>query len=60
MKCKKILAITLILIFFIIFSTCMYLLLKDFKDLAENNKSTDILIEETIKVNEETQEKNID
>lgn len=60
MRCKKILAVIVILIFVIIFSICIYLLLKDFQELNENNKATDNLIEEIIKINEGTQEKDID
>ena len=60
MKCKKILVIMLILIFIVVFSVCVYLLLKDLQELNESNESTEDLIEESIEINEETQEKKID
>ena len=60
MKCKKILVIMLILIFIIVFSICVYLLLKDLQELNESNESTEDLIEESVEINEETQEKKID
>lgn len=60
MKCKKVMVILIILIFSVVFSICSYILLKDFKESDENNKSTENLIEESIEVNEDTQEKEID
>lgn len=60
MKCKKVIVILFILIFIAIFSICSYILLKDFEESDENNKSTENLIEESIEVNEDTQEKEID
>lgn len=60
MKCKKILVIMLILIFIVVFSICVYLLLKDLHELNESNESTENLIEESIEINEDTQEKKID
>lgn len=60
MKCKKILVIILILIFIVVFSVCVYFLLKDMKELNESNESTENLIEESIEINEETQKKCID
>lgn len=60
MKCKKILVIMLILIFIVVFSICVYLLLKDLQELNESNESTENLIEESIEINEDTQEKKID
>lgn len=60
MKCKKILLIMLILIFIVVFSICVYLLLKDLQELNESNESTENLIEESIEINEDTQEKKID
>ena len=60
MKCKKILVIMLILIFIVVFSICVYLLLKDLQELNESNESTEDLIEESIEINEETQDKRID
>ena len=60
MKCKKILVIMLILIFIVVFSVCVYLLLKDLQELNESNESTEDLIEESIEINEETQDKRID
>lgn len=59
MKCKKILVIMLILIFIVVFSICVYLLLKDLQELNESNESTENLIEESIEINEDTQEKKI-
>lgn len=60
MKYKKILVIILILMFIVVFSVCSYFLLRDFQELNESNESTENLIEESIEINEETQEKNID
>jgi len=60
MKSKKVIIILFILIFIAIFSICSYILLKDFKESDENNKSTENLIDESIEVNEDTQEKEID
>jgi sortase B len=60
MKCNKIIVILLICIFLIIFSICAYFLLKDMKDLKENNDKVENLIEESTIINEETEEKRID
>ena len=60
MRCHKFLAILLIIMFLIVFFSCSYLLLKDYFELKDNNDSNENLIEETIEVNEETQEKIID
>lgn len=60
MKCKKIVFILLICIFIIVFSICAYFLLKDMKDLKENNDKLENLIEESIIISEETEEKGID
>lgn len=60
MKCNKILIIILIFIFIVVFFICSYILLKDFQELNESNESTEDLIEESIEINEETQEKHID
>lgn len=60
MKCKKILIILLILIFIVVFFICSYILLRDFQEVNKSNKSTENLIEESIEIIEETQEKNID
>ena len=59
MKCNKIIVILLICIFLIIFSICAYFLLKDMKDLKENNDKVENLIEESTIINEETEEKRI-
>lgn len=60
MKCKKLLAIILIITFIVVFSISIYFLLKDMKELNESNESTENLIEESIEINEETQKKCID
>lgn len=60
MKCKKIFIIILILIFLVIFLISIYILLKKLQELNENNENTENLIEKTIKIDEETQEKRID
>lgn len=60
MKCKKVIVILFILIFVAVFFICSYILLKDFKESDDNNKSTENLIEESIEINEDTQEKEID
>ena len=60
MKCKKIFIIMLILIFLVIFLISIYILLKNLQELNENNENTENLIEKTIKIDEETQEKRID
>lgn len=60
MKCKKIPIIILIFIMIIVFSISCYILFKNLKEYNENNKATDELIEESIKIDEETQEKIID
>lgn len=60
MRCNKFLVILVTIVFLIVFFSCSYLLLKDYIELKENNDSNENLIEETIEVNEETQEKIID
>ncbi len=60
MKCRKFIIIFTILIFIITFSISCYIILKDLKELNENNKSIENLIEKTIVVNEKTKEKEID
>ena len=60
MKCKKVLVIILIFIFAIILYISSYILLRDYKELTESNKSTEILIDNSIEINEKTQEKYID
>lgn len=60
MRCKRLLTIVMILISIIVFSICMSFLLKDMGELKESNESTDNLIEESIEINEKTQEKSID
>ena len=60
MRWYKILVIILILISFIVFFSCSYLLLKDLFELKENNETTENLIEDSIKTDEETQETTID
>ena len=60
MKCKKIFAVILIFLFVVVFSISSYILLKDLQELNESNESTEDLIEESIEINEETQEKYID
>lgn len=60
MKCKKLLVVLVIIISIIVFSMCIYFLLKDMKELNEINRSTENLIEESIEINEETQKKCID
>lgn len=60
MKCNRILIIMIILVFIVILSVCVYLLLKNLQELNESNESTENLIEESIEINEETQEKCID
>ena len=60
MKCNKILIILLIFIFIVVFFICSYILLKDLQELNESNESTEDLIEESIEINEKTQEKHID
>lgn len=60
MKCKKLLVVLVTIISIIVFSMCIYFLLKDMKELNEINRSTENLIEESIEINEETQKKCID
>lgn len=59
MKCK-VLIVLLILICIIAFSFSFYIIFNDFQEKEESNKDTENLIKETIIVNEETEEKNID
>lgn len=56
MRCKKLLVILMILISIIAFFICLDLLLKDFQELNKNNESTENLIEESIEINDETEE----
>lgn len=60
MKCNKFLIIILIFIFLVVFSFCSYFLLKDAKDLSENNNKVENLIEESIVVNDKTKQRSID
>lgn len=60
MRWNKILGILLILIFIIVFSSCLYLLLKDYFELKENNEATEKLIEDVIQENPVTEELSID
>lgn len=60
MRWNKVLVIILILISLIVFFSCSYLFLKDFFELKENNEATENLIEDSIQIDEETQETTID
>ena len=60
MKCKNVSIILLIFILTIVFCISCNILLKDFKEYKESDKSTEKLIEETIEIKEETQERSID
>ena len=60
MKCKNVSIILLIFILTIVFCISCYILLKDFKEYKESDKSTEKLIEETIEIKEETQKRSID
>lgn len=60
MRWNKILGILLIFIFIIVFSSCLYLLLKDYFELKENNEATEELIEDVIQENPVTEEISID
>lgn len=60
MKCKNVSIILLIFILTIVFCISCYILLKDFKEYKESDKSTEKLIEESIEIKEETQERTID
>ncbi len=60
MKCKNVSIILLIFILTIVFCISCYILLKDFKEYKESDKSTEKLIEESIEIKEETQERSID
>ena len=57
---KKILVIISITIFFIIFCISSYIILKDLHEFNENNKTTQNLIDNCIKIHEETQKRGID
>lgn len=59
MKCK-VLIVLLILICIIAFSFSFYIIFNDFQEKEESNKDTENLKKETIIINEETEEKNID
>ena len=59
MKCKIIIIIS-ILVCIIALAFSIYIIFNDFKEMEENNKDTENLIKDTIIVNEETEEKNID
>lgn len=60
MRWNKVLVIILILISLIVFFSCLYLFLKDFFELKENNEANENLIEDSIQINEETLETIID
>lgn len=60
MKCKNVSIILLIFILTIVFYISCYILLKDLKEYKESDKSTEKLIEESIKIKEETQKRSID
>ena len=60
MKCKKSFAVILIFLFAVVFFISSYILIKDMQELKESNESTEDLIKESIEINEESQEKNID
>lgn len=60
MKCNKILIILIILILIFIFCISSYILLKNLQEFKESKETTENLIEETIEINENTQEKSID
>ncbi len=60
MRWNKIWGILLIFIFIIVFSSCLYLLLKDYFQLKENNEATEELIEDVIQENPVTEELSID
>lgn len=60
MKCKNVSIILLIFILNIVFCISCYILLKDFKEYKESDKSTEKLIEESIEIKEETQKRSID
>ena len=60
MKCKTVLIIFLILICIIVFCISSYIILKDFQEMSENNNYTENLIEGTIQVDDNTNEKSID
>lgn len=60
MKCKNVSIILLIFILTIVFGISCYILLKDFKEYKESDKSTEKLIEESIEIKEETQKRSID
>lgn len=60
MRCKKFIIIFLVLVFIAIFCISFYIILKDMKERNENDESTENLIEESIEINEESQEKEID
>ena len=59
MKCK-VLIVLLILICITAFCFYIFIIFNDFQEKEESNKDTENLIKETIIVNEETEEKNID
>ena len=48
MKCNKILVLLLIFILFIVFFSCLYIFLKDYSELKENNEDTQELIDVAI------------
>lgn len=60
MKCSKILTITLIIIFLVVFIVCLYFIIKDFNEYEENEELTEELIEVVIETNPETGETSID
>ena len=59
MKYKKYI-ILIIFVCIIVFCVSIYIILKDFNELNKNNKAIEDLIENTIEINEDTHEKEID
>ena len=60
MKFRRYIIVLMILICILIFSVSIYVILKDFNELNKNNKAIEDLIENTIEINEDTHEKEID
>lgn len=58
MKSNKALGILLISIFLIVFFSCLYLFLKDFFELKENNEDTQELIDDAIEIIDNTGNEN--
>ena len=59
MKCNKIIGILLILIFLIVFFSCLYFLLKDFFELKESDEDTKELIEDAIEIIADTEDEDV-